>query len=968
MPDCEPERGHDGDTWAQRGHARAASTSTEGEHARRTRGCARLWGPHQQQFQPEKCFIPPFRCARTLCARDVFDNAMGAQQSAESGGRRAPMPTAASFAVAADTDKEEEDNDSERVLAAVWRSAAAVGDVPLGMVRSAPWNALQPAQSLIEALLLSRPIADSATDALVSGKPECHQFIERFLPGVVKEDEADGTPVAACKWTRLTREWSEVTVPYAELARSHPGDDPSADGPSTDGTSAEGYQPGRYQPVTTKAGGRTWAIAFVAPGGEQESALHAAYPMQLLVRFDAGRQALIYDAFDFKPCLACDFDTASVTAAELKAAEDLMKRTRRQRQQMAMVMPGLSEEPRPPAKDLPHAERLAAYDAETLRALVNWVRYKHSTVWRVRVPLSGVCGARLVTLDVARPHAALPPAVGQLPLSKLGTRADSGDPCSNAYGRRARKPTGSEISGADIEPIAVLVLELSGRGADVGASFASMQVYPAARQQRGSRSPSADWTPKMGASRATRHYIVGDASEVVELANFLSAQNDALRRLLVPPPRQQAAGRRAALRSGRTHCQAPTLVTVAPAATEEVARRALNSLCGALHELRPQHTPQVLSLAHAAAATMEAQQASSTSAAAAGRSGSGSASSSTDTCEQFESCDAVHAFLRRCGVARPEAVNACLKAGLRNGRVVVPSELLAPAADASAYLDVVLLEDGCMACGRLLRCTVRDALRQAALGADYEAGGDGAAIRCGAADDDCACGGNYITGLCYGRPRFDSGKGHNHCLACPEFGRCIGDYREAHCRRCGNHFYCGPLGGRCPCRGGGCGGGGGYGSGSDGSGMDSESDMSQGGDDAGAGEGVHTAPSDSCWDGCLRGVAIFQAHARSTALAAARKQAAWLLSPEVPSEARMSILEMVALTAGSTGALLADLGRALESEPPDEASLSNERLQSISEALGMVRKMRGEDGEDEGGEAEAEQAAENNDPMGHLDY
>ena len=31
----------------------------------------------------------------------------------------------------------------------------------------------------------------------------------------------------------------------------------------------------------------------------------------------------------------------------------------------------------------------------------------------------------------------------------------------------------------------------------------------------------------------------------------------------------------------------------------------------------------------------------------------------------------------------------------------------------------------------------------------------------------------------------DSGKFHNHCTECPDLGKCIGDYREAHCERCG---------------------------------------------------------------------------------------------------------------------------------------------------------------------------------------
>ena len=50
-------------------------------------------------------------------------------------------------------------------------------------------------------------------------------------------------------------------------------------------------------------------------------------------------------------------------------------------------------------------------------------------------------------------------------------------------------------------------------------------------------------------------------------------------------------------------------------------------------------------------------------------------------------------------------------------------------------------------------------------------GGPGGAVQC----EECC--GLYVTDLCGGRPRFDCGKGHNHCVECPGFGECIGDIR-----------------------------------------------------------------------------------------------------------------------------------------------------------------------------------------------
>ena len=83
---------------------------------------------------------------------------------------------------------------------------------------------------------------------------------------------------------------------------------------------------------------------------------------------------------------------------------------------------------------------------------------------------------------------------------------------------------------------------------------------------------------------------------------------------------------------------------------------------------------------------------------------------------------------------------------------------------------------------------------------------------------------------------------------CPGFGQCIGDYREAHCHRCGDHYFAGMSGFRCPCRG----GGGGF----DDSGAD-DSDSSSGYespttpsvDDASA-----PAAAASAWDAVLPGI------------------------------------------------------------------------------------------------------------------
>ena len=88
-----------------------------------------------------------------------------------------------------------------------------------------------------------------------------------------------------------------------------------------------------YQPVTTKAVGRLWSISFAAPSksGVDLTGLRAAYPSQLLVRFDAGREALIYDAFEYLPTPLAAFEMDSrqgdpVTPSELDQIEQLLKK------------------------------------------------------------------------------------------------------------------------------------------------------------------------------------------------------------------------------------------------------------------------------------------------------------------------------------------------------------------------------------------------------------------------------------------------------------------------------------------------------------------------------------------------------------------------------------------------------------------------------------------------------------------
>ena len=172
--------------------------------------------------------------------------------------------------------------------------------------------------------------------------------------------------------------------------------DAAADDADTDGAD---YDRRAYAPLTTKAGSRVFSVSFVAPGGAAAT-LRACYPLQLLVRVDAGRGLLVYDCFDFVPVLAGAFDAArDISPVELASIEKALKRGRRQRAKIFGAFGGifgaaagapLHDEPAP--RDATHAERCAHYGASTLRAQANWRRWRASAVLARGVPLARVIG------------------------------------------------------------------------------------------------------------------------------------------------------------------------------------------------------------------------------------------------------------------------------------------------------------------------------------------------------------------------------------------------------------------------------------------------------------------------------------------------------------------------------------------------------------------------------------------------
>jgi len=191
-------------------------------------------------------------------------------------------------------------------------------------------------------------------------------------------------------------------------------------------------------------------------------------------------------------------------------------------------------------------------------------------------------------------------------------------------------------------------------------------------------------------------------------------------------------------------------------------------------------------------------------------------------------------------------------------------------------------------------CTVRHALKQRSSGGiDYCDGGEGGAVKCD--NEDCGEG-NYLTRLCMGlkEAHYDSGKFHNHCWKCPDFGECIFDYRNDHCDLCGDHYFAGNSGFSCPCRGkdddyrqmGMWGGGGGrFDDDDEDDGFDETAEL----DIAPVGD---VSVSTLCWSGRLHGIEAEVKQRRASAISEVVQGVHWF-TDEVPGVQQAAIIALL---------------------------------------------------------------------------
>ena len=143
------------------------------------------------------------------------------------------------------------------------------------------------------------------------------------------------------------------------------------------------------------------------------------------------------------------------------------------------------------------------------------------------------------------------------------------------------------------------------------------------------------------------------------------------------------------------------------------------------------------------------------------------------------SCAEVDRRIEALGM-NPNRASLCVKSAIQKGFIKITGE------DKEELNQVVLsgvqeYNGGCWF-GHTVNATLGDLLRQRDYaGLDYEEGCMNATVVCKECEDDPEntdeVQRTYVTEICTGEPKFDDGKYHNHCWACPGFGMCIGDYR-----------------------------------------------------------------------------------------------------------------------------------------------------------------------------------------------
>ena len=426
-----------------------------------------------------------------------------------------------------------------------------------------------------------------------------------------------------------------------------------------------------FSPIATKAGQELGSILLAGAAGTPSCELKSAYKLQLSVRVDEKRLALLYDCFEHKAEAIEPSDPLPTNRSMMRFDKAFhMNGPRRSgwggygssedEDEDEDNDPSL-DEPCEPTRALDEAGRIGCH----LRGHAG--DFMASRVLRLRVPLASVCGARLHIPGVA---------VDGLP---------------------------------DDKARALLVLELD-MPLDANA-FAARKIG-SAHQGDKEFAPVADWTPKGAASRATRHYISGGAAEIRRLAAHLASLSGRLAKMLEKPTSASAVANSLAPPTSLALSAAPPF-HVGVAADELEGVPSLQTLSaravvdgGALAEdARGAGYPTATVCALSAAET------------------SAKAAASASAAEGALTCERVHELMvARLGLTRTEAeeANPCFKRGVLMGHIVLSE---------ATTLETVVFRGRCICCSAPHTATISDVLHQPVYGGnDYEDGGQEGAL------------------------------------------------------------------------------------------------------------------------------------------------------------------------------------------------------------------------------------------------
>ena len=417
-----------------------------------------------------------------------------------------------------------------------------------------------------------------------------------------------------------------------------------------------------FSAIATKAGQDLGSILFAGEAGEPTCELKPAYKLQLSVRIDEKRQALVYDCFEYK-------------GAALTPSDPLPSNRSMLRFQAAMHLseprggrfgygygsdddddddddedgddPSL-DEPCEPSRALDEAGRVGLH----LQGHIG--DFMSSRLLRFRVPLASVSGVRLHSPGVA-------------------------------------------VDGlADEDARAILVLEL--HTPPEANAFAARKL---GSRHHGDKEFSMvpDWTPRAAATVATRHYISGGATEMRDLAAHLASLSERLARMLelerpsTAPVAAPAANSLAPPASLAVSATPPFHVYSVGMADDDGGMPSLQSL-------------SARAAVDAGASAEGARDAGYPSATVSALAGAETAVASARAADGRLTCERVHELMTThlgLSAAEAERANPCFKRGVLLGHIVLSE---------ATTRETVVCRDTCICCSTPHEATIEDVLDQ----------------------------------------------------------------------------------------------------------------------------------------------------------------------------------------------------------------------------------------------------------------